>query len=125
MKSNMKTKPRAIALILLSTIFTSSGQIFLKKGSNQLVLNVLQILTNHPLIIGCMLYGIGAIMLIVSLKYGELSVLYPIYGLNFIWVSILSPYFFPSDSMNLVKWIGIVFVIGGVSLIGLGSRSGD
>ncbi|MFH1836261.1 MAG: hypothetical protein ABH851_08745 [Methanobacteriota archaeon] len=72
-----------------------------------------------------MLYGIGAIMLIVSLKYGELSVLYPIYGLNFIWVSILSPYFFPSDSMNLVKWIGVVFVIGGVSLIGLGSRSGD
>ena len=120
----METKPKAIVLVLLSTVFTSSGQIFLKKGSNQLVLSILGILKNNPLILGCFFYGIGAVMLIISLKYGELSVLYPLYALNFIWVSILSPRVFPSDSMNLVKWGGVVLVIIGVSLIGLGSKGG-
>jgi len=120
----METKPRAVVLVLLSTLFTSSGQIFLKKGANQLVLDVFAILRNNPLILGCVLYGIGAVMLIISLRYGELSVLYPLYALNFIWVSILSPWFFQSDSMTSVKWLGVFFVIAGVSVIGLGSRRG-
>jgi multidrug transporter EmrE-like cation transporter len=118
----METKPRAVVLVLLSTLFTSSGQIFLKEGSNQLVLGFFALMANSPLIVGCVLYGLGAVMLIVSLKYGELSVLYPLYALNFIWVSILSPWFFP-DSMNTLKWFGVLLVIVGVSFIGLGSRS--
>ena len=77
------------------------------------------------MMVGCVLYAVGAVMLIVSLKYGELSVLYPVYALNFIWVSVLSPRFFPSDSMNAVKWLGVFFVMVGVSLIGLGSRGED
>lgn len=121
----MKTRRRAVGLVLLSTVFTSSGQIFLKKGANQLALDFISLLKNNPLVLGCVLYGVGAIMLIVSLKYGELSVLYPLYALNFIWVSVLSPKFFPSDSMNVVKWLGVFFVIAGVSFIGLGSRGGD
>ncbi|MFH1787890.1 MAG: hypothetical protein ABH834_00745 [Candidatus Altiarchaeota archaeon] len=110
---------------MLSTVFTSLGQISLKKGANQLVLGFFELLGNHPLIVGCVLYAVGAMMLIVSLKYGELSVLYPVYALNFIWVSVLSPRFFPTDSMNAVKWVGVLFVIAGVSFIGFGSRGGD
>ena len=60
-----------------------------------------------------------------SLKHGELSVLYPIYAMNFIWVSIMSPYFFETDSMNEVKWVGVLAIVAGVALIGLGSIGED
>lgn len=118
----METKSRAVVLVLLSTLFTSSGQIFLKKGANQLVVGMWEVLGNNPLLLGCVLYAVGAVMLIVSLKYGELSVLYPLYALNFIWVSLLSPRFFPSDSMSALKWFGVLMVIVGVSLIGFAGR---
>ncbi len=114
----------AMIAVFFSTFVTSGGQIFLKNASMNLSFDLTALITNYPLYIGCFLYGIGAIMLILSLKYGELSVLYPIYALNFIWVSIMSPIFFPTDSMNLVKWTGVVFVIFGVSAVGLGSRRG-
>ena len=111
----------AIVLVLLSTFVTSAGQIFLKQGAAGLNLNLIEQLSNLPLIAGCILYGLGAIMLIISLKYGDLSLLYPIYSLNFVWVSVMSPWFFQTDSMNQVKWIGVVVIMLGVSCVGIGS----
>lgn len=119
----MATKPFAMGLVLCSTIFTAGGQILFKMASADLSLDLLAQLTNYHLITGFVAYGIGAVMLVVSLKHGELSVLYPIYALNFIWVSILSPYFFESDYMNAVKWFGVIAIVIGVSLIGMGSRN--
>jgi multidrug transporter EmrE-like cation transporter len=111
----------AMIVVFISTFVTTCGQIFLKMAAGNLTLDAAALLTNYPLFIGCFFYGVGAIMLIVSLKYGELSVLYPIYALNFIWVSIASPFFFPTDSMNLMKWLGVAFVMLGVSAVGFGS----
>jgi len=78
--------------------------------------------TNYNLFFGEFLYFLGAALLILSLRWGELSVVYPIYALNFIWVGILSPYFFASDTMTPLKWAGVLLVVGGVALVGLGSR---
>jgi undecaprenyl phosphate-alpha-L-ara4N flippase subunit ArnE len=111
----------AVVLVLLSTFITSGGQILLKKGASGLSLDVAAQLGNVPLILGWGLYLVGAGMLVVALKYGDLSLLYPIYSLNFIWVSVLSPYFFESDSMNPVKWLGVGVVVLGVTCVGLGS----
>jgi multidrug transporter EmrE-like cation transporter len=118
----MKTRLSAMFLVLVSTIFASSGQILVKMGANNMVDGIFLPATFIPLVFGYGLYLVGAALLIVSLKWGELSVLYPIYALNFIWVSILSPIFFTTDTMNLVKWIGVFFVVCGVSVVGLGSR---
>ncbi|MDD5111112.1 MAG: hypothetical protein PHG85_01045 [Candidatus Altiarchaeota archaeon] len=111
----------AVAIVLASTLLTSSGQILLKMGSGNLSLDLIAQLSNLPLLAGWFLYIVGAVMLIVALKYGDLSVLYPIYSLNFVWVSILSPYIFATDSMNTVKWAGVVVVVLGVSCVGIGS----
>ncbi len=118
----MKTKSWAMLMVLISTFVTSSGQIFLKKGAMGLSVDLFDIILNFPLLIGCVFYAVGAVMLIVSLKYGELSVLYPIYALNFIWVSILSPWFYVTDSMNMAKWFGVIVIMAGVSLVGIGSK---
>jgi multidrug transporter EmrE-like cation transporter len=121
----MKTKKWAMLLVFLSTLTAATGQLLIKAGTNSLRPDVSSIITNLPLILGYGLYGFSAAALIVALKYGELSVLYPIYGMNFIWVAIASPIVFAGeDAMNTIKWAGVLFVVFGVALIGLGSKEG-
>jgi uncharacterized membrane protein len=58
-----------------------------------------------------------AVLLILALKDGQLSILYPIISLSYVWVNLLSMYFF-HEHMNLFKAIGIALIIGGVGLLG-------
>jgi drug/metabolite transporter (DMT)-like permease len=41
---------------------------------------------------------------------------------SFIWVSILSPIFFPTDSTNSLKWLGIAIIIIGVWFVAKGGK---
>ena len=118
----MKTKPWAIALVIFFTFLTSTAQILYKMAATQLALDLIALITNWPLILGAVLYIISAILMILSFKGGEISVLYPIIALSFVWVSLASPRFFPQDSMNPTKWFGILFIIGGVTSVGIGSK---
>jgi len=116
----MKTKKEAILLVLICTILTATGQLFLKIGSRTLALNVIKLLSNSALIIGVILYITGAVILVTALKHGELSVLYPIIATSFIWVSFLSIIFL-NEIMNLWRWAGVIAIIIGISLIGRGA----
>lgn len=116
----MKTHPLAILAVALATLLTASGQFLFKLGTANLTLGW-DLLHNWYLIGGFAIYGISAIILVVSLKYGELSVLYPIVSLSFVWVNILS-FEFLSETLNSYKWAGVCFIILGVSLIGFGSK---
>ena len=117
----MATKLWAMGLVLFCTLLTASGQLFLKFGSEKLGFNILSIITNIPLLIGLVLYAFGGILLIISLKGGEVSTLYPILATGFIWVSFLSIYFL-NEAMTFFKLIGIFVIILGISLIGYGSN---
>jgi drug/metabolite transporter (DMT)-like permease len=117
----MATKLWAIALVLFCTLLTSSAQIFYKFAVDKLEWNILSIITNYYLIIGLLLYVIGAILLIISFRGGEVSVLYPIIATSYIWVSILSIYFF-HEMMNNIKWIGVFIIVAGVALLGYHSN---
>jgi len=77
---NMKTKPIAILLVLFSTLLTSGGQILFKFASGKLTSFSLATFFNFHLIFGFFLYAFGAVFLVIALKYGELSILYPIYS---------------------------------------------
>jgi len=120
----MRTSRWAMGLVLLSTLSAAAGQILIKTGVNSLGWDLISAATNIQLILGYALYALAAAMLVVSLKYGQLSVLYPIYAMNFVWVAVLSPVFFEADSMNPVKWAGVAAIVLGVSLIGFGSGGG-
>lgn len=120
----MATKLWAIALVLVCTFLTATAQILYKFGVNNLSLTLWGLLTNYYLITGLLLYGVGALVLVFSLKGGDLSVLYPIIATGYVWVSILSIRFL-GEVMNFWKWGGIAAILLGVSFIGLGSRDGD
>jgi len=118
----MKTQRWAIALVLFFTLLTSAAQIMYKLAAQRLEFSLIGLLTNWPLIAGAILYVISAILMIISLRGGELSVLYPLIALSYVWVSLVSPRIFPNDSMNTLKWIGIAFIVSGVGFIGVGSQ---
>ena len=117
----MATKTWAIFTVLFTTLLTSSAQILWKTGSASLKPNFASILTNYYLIGGVFLYVIGGILLILSFKAGEVSVLYPIIATSYIWVSFLSIRFF-GESMNHFKLIGVATIILGIISIGYGSK---
>ena len=119
----MSTKLWAALVVLFTTLLTSSAQILWKKGSPTLVFSIAGVLTNYYLIAGILLYMIGGILLIISLRGGEVSVLYPIIATSYVWVSFLSIKFL-GETMNSYKWLGIIAIIAGIASIGYGSRNG-
>lgn len=114
--SKSKTTRTAILLVLISTIFTSIGQILLKNGV-ETVTNLVSIL-NFSLIFGLVFYGFALLLVLKAFKHGELSVLYPLLALGYIWVVLLSNFFF-GESLNSFKILGVVTIFIGVVLIGL------
>jgi len=114
-----KTSFFAIFLVVCCTFITSAAQYLIKIGTA----NIVDIITllNFAFIAGCVLYGLGALILIIALKYGELSVLYPFIALSFVWVFLIS-HFILHESILLVNWFGLVLIIFGVAFIGRGAK---
>ena len=103
-------------LVVLCTLLTSTAQVLYKFGADKLELSFHGVITNYYILSGLLLYGIGAIMLVTALKHGELTVLYPIIATSYIWVALMSWYFF-NESMNYLKWIGIFTIVVGIIFI--------
>ena len=114
----MKTSHKAVLLMIMCTLFTSLGQILWKLGVIRIDLADIFSFFNLPFILGFFAYGVGWIFMLMSFKRGELSILYPIVATSYIWVSIFSPIIFPTDSMNPLKWLGVVVILISVSLLG-------
>jgi len=110
--------------MIFVTFLTSIAQLFYKFGADKLEFNIINIITNYFLIAGIFIYAVAAILFIIGLKYGEVTILYPIIATSYIWVNLLSKYFL-NEELNLFKWIGILFIFAGVSLISFKSRKKD
>jgi len=55
-------------------------------------------ITNVPAGGGYSLYGLSTILLVLALRDGELSILYPVISLTYVWVTVLSFAFLKSRS---------------------------
>ena len=121
--STPEQKRRSLLMILVFTLLSSAAQVLLKFGTVQLKLHpsLLGLLTNFPLIAGMALYGIGAALMVLALRHGELSVLYPLISLSYVWVAILSVALL-GEMMNPFKIGGILAIMAGVGVLGSGSH---
>ncbi|MDO8740047.1 MAG: EamA family transporter [Candidatus Woesearchaeota archaeon] len=120
----MATKAWAIILIFIVTILTSVAQILYKLGVNKIdSFSFYSVITNYILIGGLLVYGIAAILMLIAFKGGDVSVLYPIIAASYIFVGLLSIYFF-GDAMNMLKWLGVLSILFGVIFINLKPAGG-
>jgi drug/metabolite transporter (DMT)-like permease len=110
----------AIALIIVTTAFTSVAQLLYKQAAPRLP----EIITNWPLLGGIACYAIGAILMIVSFGGGEVSILYPLVATSYIWVTLAAWLLF-SEILTPLRIVGLVLVVIGVSVIGIGSKGSE
>lgn len=116
-------KRRSLLLIITFTLLAAFAQVLMKLGTNHLKLHpsIAGVLTDFPLIGGLALYGLGAALMVVALRHGELSVLYPLISLSYVWVAILSVVVF-GEIMNPYKIAGICVIMAGVGVLGVGAH---
>jgi uncharacterized membrane protein len=113
----------SILLVFLCTVIGAGAQVMLKIGANQLVSsNPLRMLMNPWLFAGYSLYGISTALLILALRKGQLSLLYPVISLTYVWVTILSMLLF-KETMNVNKAIGLATIVAGVAVLGRNGRA--
>jgi multidrug transporter EmrE-like cation transporter len=119
------TRKQSLILVFVCTILGAIAQILMKMGSTHLEhFDVIKVLTNPPLFAGYALYGINTLLLMLALRDGELSKLYPIIALTYVWVTVLSMYFF-QEALTFWKATGILVIVAGVSVLGRASSQPD
>ncbi|MFC1727909.1 EamA family transporter [Nanoarchaeota archaeon] len=114
-----KTSLSAIIFMVFAAIFASGGQIFYKFAANRTA-DFATLVLNPFLVLGLASYGIGLLFMLKALRRGELTVVYPILATSFIWVSLASPLIFKTDFMTPLKWIGVLIILAGVTLVSKG-----
>lgn len=109
-----KTLYKGIALMLLSAVLSCVGQLLWKLAAR----NDLPILV----VFGFGLYGFGAILMILALRYGELSMLHPMMSFGYIMSLILGVAVL-GETVSVKKVIGVgVIVMGLVFLSSSGTE---
>ncbi len=103
------------------TLFGAAAQLLLKIGMAHFSPSLPALVTNYPLIAGYVLYGINTLLLVLALRDGELSMLYPIIALTYVWVTLLS-YTLLDEPQNGYKNLGIAVIVIGVAVLGRGGR---
>ena len=73
-----------------------------------------------PLIAGYVLYGVSTVLLSFALRNDELSSMYPIISLTYVWVMFLSVWYF-NESLNVYKVLGVAVIMSGVAVLGMPS----
>ncbi len=116
----MTTTILSIGLVLIATLIGACGALFLKYGAERLTRKNKLTFFNSRLLVGVFFYGLSSVFFLYALKGGELSVLYPITSLSYVWISLLSIKML-GEKMNFFKWLGIAAILVGVTLIGFGS----
>ncbi len=108
-------------LVCACTVFGAIAQILMKIGMRHFSAEPLALITNYPLIAGYALYGLNTVMMVLALREGELSMLYPLIALTYVWVTLLS-YTLLAEHPNVYKNVGITTIVAGVAVLGRGKR---
>ncbi len=112
-------------MILLSVASGVTGQTLLKLGVDRpgseaieqgMVGLVRTIVTTPLVLLGLFFYGLGALAWISVLRRMDLSLAYPFLALNFVLITLVSRYFL-GESVPLLRWAGILVIVGGILLV--------
>ena len=117
-----RARRQSVALVFGCTFLGAAAQILMKTGANHLPHpGLVAMITNLPLMGGYTLYGISTLLLVLALRDGELSLLYPVIALTYVWVTVLS-FLILHDQISPFKLAGIVVIVIGVAVLGRGGK---
>jgi drug/metabolite transporter (DMT)-like permease len=117
----MKTKWWAILLVVFSTLINVGAQTSYKYAAPMFALSLQGTIFNIPLLIGISLYAISAACLILGFRGGDLSTLFPLVSLTFVWVTIIA-WLVLKETITLTNILGMVVILAGVLIITIGGK---
>ena len=115
-----KTPLSSILLVLSASLIGSFGAVFLKMGAAHMKRGFRHIL-NVQLATGVFLFLASSIPFLMGVKHGELSVLYPMVSLGYVWTLFWSKLFF-GESITTAKLGALGLILAGIVCIGVGGR---
>mgnify|MGYP001493858478 CR=1 FL=1 len=116
----MNTPLSSILLILTSSLIGSFGAVFLKLGAEHMKRGFANFFKNYWLAIGVCLYLLSSVFFVMGVAQGELTILYPMVSLGYIWTIVWARLFF-REPFTMSKIAGLVMIIFGVALINFGN----
>ncbi len=112
MLSALKKNRKGILLMIMSSCFACTGQLLWKMSAEQGILIMLM---------GFVLYGVGALLMIMAYRFGRLSVLQPILSLNYVLGIVLAASVL-GETITVFKIIGVAAIMAGVLFIAWGDE---
>lgn len=111
MTETKRTTKTGVILMLFCACCLCGGQFIWKRWDGIL-----------PLLAGFMVYGMGALAMLVAYRFGDLSTLQPINSVSYV-VSAVLGYLAFQEPVTAGKVIGIIAIIAGVILLAKGDAS--
>jgi multidrug transporter EmrE-like cation transporter len=100
-----------IALVVVSALIESVGEIFFKKSRLQRDRQV------HWVALGVSVFAVQMSVYTAALKFLAVGAAFAIASLSFAFVALLSRWFL-AEAVTPIKWLGVGLIIAGTSLIG-------
>ncbi len=113
------TPVSSMLLMIVASFLSSFGAVFLKAGANRLTRSIPAVLTNWRLGAGIALYLTSSVFFVLGQKRGELSVLYPLVSLGYIWTLFWGRAFF-GEPLTRNKFAGLGLILCGIFFLNLG-----
>jgi multidrug transporter EmrE-like cation transporter len=108
-------------LVFVASVIGSFASVLLKASSGRLELSIAGLLTNWRLIAGAMTYLVSSIFFVWGVRDGELSILYPLVSLGYLWTMVWSRLFF-GEPITREKLAGVFLILAGLGMLGYANR---
>lgn len=119
-------KSLSILCIFVSIIIGALGQVWIKKGINNLgqldfssalINTYLKVFLSPYVLLGIFVYYIGVFFWLYALSKVDLSFAFPFVSLSYVLVFFLS-WWFLGEHISILRWIGIMTICFGVLIVG-------
>ncbi len=114
----MTTPVSSMVLVVTGSFIGSFGAVLLKAGAGRLERTVRSVATNWRLGLGVFLYGLSSVFFVLANTKGELTILYPLVSLGYLWTLLWAKLFF-NEPLTRFKFLGLGMILVGVFCLNL------
>jgi len=107
---SIKKNLKGISLMIIAALLTSVGQLLWKVSNGEDL---------KWIIIGFICYGLGAVLMIIALRFGSLSVIHPMLSFGYVFAIFLGQIVL-KENITITQLLAIGIIITGVVFIGGG-----
>ena len=115
------TPVSSMVMVLGASFIGSFGAAFLKAGADRLHRDIWSLFTNWRLAAGVVFFLSSSLLYLRGIKEGELTILYPMVSLGYVWTLVWSRLFF-GEPFTRTKLYGLLLILLGIVFLALGGR---